>query len=251
MKLEFCFLATLDAGTVVDYHSHHALEIVYYKKGGGEIAFKDRKWDFSENTFHIAPAHIAHRQSNRTAMESICVGVSGSGLETLSGTWNDTAGQLRYPLEELRNELNGKKTACECIAHGLLGQIVGLCRRVIQDSEKSESKLRTKKVDAALHMIRKSEGKISVETLSETLYLSKDYLRYLVKKNTGESPINHIIRARMQKACHLLETSELAVSQIADRCGFNDVYYFSKFFKQHARFSPSAYRRKLFAEKHK
>jgi len=251
MKLEFCFSSVIAPGGVVASHAHNVLEIVYYKAGAGVIAFDGQEWKFAEHVFHIAPARVAHRQVNRTKMEAICVGVSGSGLEDLSGTWHDHGGQLLHPLEELLKELNGRKKSFELVANGLLGQIVGLCRRVIADGASGGGENGKGRIDQALHIIRQREGKISVEDLSGTLYISKDYLRHLVKKNTGQSPLRHIIESRMEKARHLLETTDLTVSQIADECGFNDVYYFSRFFKRNARLPPAAFRRKCASGKDK
>ena len=240
MKLEFCFLSKLAPGSVVPPHAHNVLEIVYYKTGVGEIVVGGDVWKFSENVFHIALANVAHRQTNRTALEAICVGVSGSRLEDLAGTWHDYGGQIRQPMEQLLRELNARQNYFDVVTNGLLNQIVGLCRRVIQDGGETD----VDRIGKALKMIRASAGKISVEDLSETLYISKDYLRHLVKKTTGQSPLRHIIDSRMKKARQLLETTDLTVAQIADQCGFNDVYYFSRFFKRNAKLPPTAYREK-------
>ncbi len=245
MKLEFCFVSRHNPGTFVKSHSHKALEIVYYTEGSGEIAFGNRKWDFSEYDFHIAPAGIFHKQKNTEELCGICVGVSGSGLEELSGTYRDYSGALRYPLEQLVKELNTKQESYELIANGLLEQIVGLTRRIIASQSKGPETPKNEKIDKALHMIRENEGRVSLDNISDTLYISKDYLRHLVRKSTGQSPLRHIISSRMEKAKRLLETSDKSIGEIATECGFNDIYYFSRFFKRNAKVSPAAYRKKI------
>jgi len=243
IKLEFCFVSRLSPGSHVPSHSHPVLEIVYYAQGTGGIAFSGQRWDFSKNDFHIAPAGVAHEQNNTSELVAICVGVSGSGLEGLVGTWSDPAGELRDPMNRLASELVAKKASYELIAQGLLAQVVGLTRRVIQTKTSVSPVTSAQRIEKAMHIIRESEGKVSLASLSDTLYLSKDYLRHLVKKSTGQSPLRHIIASRMEKACRLLETTPLTVAVIAEECGFNDVYYFSKFFKRNAKLPPSAYRR--------
>ena len=179
-------------------------------------------------------------------MNAICVGVSGSGLEDLAGAWRDPSGTLRYPLELLARELNAKETAYELIANGLLSQIVGLTRRVIQSAPSTDS-ARSERIEKALHIIRENDGNVSLDELSDTLFISKDYLRHLVKKTTGQSPLRHAIASRMEKAKHLLATTRLTVAEVAAECGFNDVYYFSKFFKRNAKLPPAAYRKQRLA----
>ena len=242
MKLEFCFTSRLRPGFHVKSHSHKALEIVYYLEGDGEIAFSDRCWDFSENSFHIAPAGTAHEQRNSTEMNAFCLGVSGSGLEDVSGTWRDHTGMLRYPLELLLSELNAKQDSYEIIAQGLLAQIVGLTRRLIS-SHPPSGDINSRRIDKALHIIREKQGQVSLDKLSDTLYISKDYLRHLVKSTTGQSPLRHIISSRMEKAKHLLESTRLTVAEVAAECGFNDVYYFTRFFRRNAKLPPAAYRK--------
>ncbi len=245
MKLEFCFVSRHRPGAWVRSHSHNVLEIVYYVEGEGEIAFNDQRWRFAENDFHIAPAGVAHEQRNTVELAAICVGVSGSGLEDLAGTWRDNAGGLRYPLKLLASELDAKESSYELVAQGLLSQIVGLARRIVQTGAPTAGTTNAGRIEKALHIIRENEGDVSLDDLSDTLYLSKDHLRHLVKRTTGQSPLRHIIASRMEKARRLLETTELTVAEVAERCGFNDVFYFSKFFKRNAKLPPAAYRRQF------
>ncbi|MFZ2657713.1 MAG: AraC family transcriptional regulator [Victivallales bacterium] len=249
MKLEFCFVSRLNPGALVKSHSHNALELVYYTEGRGRISFDRRSWDFSEHDFHIAPAGISHKQKNTEDLCAICVGVSGSGLEDLSGTWHDHSGTLRYPLEQLVKELNAKEESCELITNGLLEQIVGLTRRIMASQSKGAAAHKSEKIDKALHIIRENEGRISLDNISDTLYISKDYLRHLVSKSTGQSPLRHIISSRMEKAKRLLETTDRSIGDVAVECGFNDIYYFSRFFKRNAKLPPAAYRKRSQGEK--
>jgi AraC family transcriptional regulator of arabinose operon len=46
----------------------------------------------------------------------------------------------------------------------------------------------------------------------------------------------------MAKARELLDTSELAIARIAEQCGYQDPYYFSRIFKKTHSISPARYR---------
>lgn len=53
------------------------------------------------------------------------------------------------------------------------------------------------------------------------------------------TPNRYLIQRRIETAKSMLETQSLTVSEIAALCGFSDVYYFSKVFKQLCGIPPS------------
>lgn len=65
------------------------------------------------------------------------------------------------------------------------------------------------------------------------------------QKTTGVSPIEYLIRLRMNKARDLLSATELPVSEIARLCGYENEFYFSNAFKKRTERSPTAYRASL------
>jgi AraC-like DNA-binding protein len=69
----------------------------------------------------------------------------------------------------------------------------------------------------------------------------RSFIRYF-KKLTGYPPAKYITLRRMELAKNLLEESDLSISDIMYRSGFNDLSYFSKLFKKHYSLSPRTYR---------
>jgi AraC family transcriptional regulator of arabinose operon len=82
---------------------------------------------------------------------------------------------------------------------------------------------------------------IMVEDLASLLHFHPNYFIHFFKHHIGFSPIQYINKLRLEKAKHLLLSSQKSISEIANSIGM-DVYYFSKFFKQHNGFSPKKYR---------
>ncbi len=64
---------------------------------------------------------------------------------------------------------------------------------------------------------------------------------YVQKYN--RSPKADLLEIRMELARQLLSYTELSVTEIAERCGFKSIYYFSKYFKQTVGVAPSEYGR--------
>jgi AraC family transcriptional regulator of arabinose operon len=82
---------------------------------------------------------------------------------------------------------------------------------------------------------------LTVEELAQIAHFHPNYFIQLFKNFTGNSPIQYINRARLEKAKHLLTMTELNVSAIADAVGL-ELSYFSRMFRDHNGISPTAYR---------
>ena len=89
---------------------------------------------------------------------------------------------------------------------------------------------------------------LSVEELSEKLGMSRVRLYKKIKQITGKTPIEFIRVIRLKRAAQLLRESQLNVSEIAYRTGFNSPKVFSKYFKEEFGILPSLYQDKEGAE---
>ncbi len=72
--------------------------------------------------------------------------------------------------------------------------------------------------------------------------LSYSYFKKLFIDKYGCPPVKHITRLKISRACELLQTGKFSVSEIANLCGFENVYYFSNVFKKHTGVSPKNYK---------
>ena len=93
------------------------------------------------------------------------------------------------------------------------------------------------------------DADLSLVSLSGMLDVSPNHLSACIKKYTGETFINILIRKRMEAARELLCTSGLKIQEISQRCGYTDQHYFSYCFKKYCGESPNAMRRRLEQEK--
>ncbi len=82
----------------------------------------------------------------------------------------------------------------------------------------------------------------SINELSRLAGMSKSGLIGAFREATGHSPIDYLIRIRLQKAAELLTHSDLPVSVIAFECGFHDSNYLSRQFRRVYRVSPRQFR---------
>ncbi len=79
--------------------------------------------------------------------------------------------------------------------------------------------------------------------LAGIAHVSEEHLRRLCRKELGRSPMQHLTFLRLQRARHLLATTEDKVEAIANSVGFSSTFTFSNTFKSWIGARPSEYRR--------
>ncbi len=86
--------------------------------------------------------------------------------------------------------------------------------------------------------------KISLDKIARNMYLSPVYISKIFKEETGESPINYLIKIRLEKARDILLSGDGgSIKHIANTVGYDDVYHFSKLFKKYYGISPLYYKK--------
>ena len=81
--------------------------------------------------------------------------------------------------------------------------------------------------------------KITVDDLSTLVDLNPVYFGTLFKENMGCSVKKYINTLKINHAENLLLSGEVTVSEAAFKCGFDDIFYFSKLFKSIKGYPPS------------
>lgn len=108
---------------------------------------------------------------------------------------------------------------------------------IIYQKDTSVMDTRIKKV---LHyMSNHFNQPLTVQKMAELVGLSDMYFGCLFKQETGMSFRKLLTSIRMNRAEEMLYSGEYKINEIADACGFSDVFYFSKLFKENRGFAPS------------
>ncbi|TCC97958.1 AraC family transcriptional regulator [Pedobacter frigidisoli] len=81
-------------------------------------------------------------------------------------------------------------------------------------------------------------GQPSVKLISEQMNISPNYLSDLLRNMTGQNTQQHIQNRVIKKAKHILLTSDLSVSEVAYKLGFEHTQSFNKLFKNKTKTSP-------------
>lgn len=86
-----------------------------------------------------------------------------------------------------------------------------------------------------------ADPNISLSTLCALTGFSDTYFRKLFFEIYGTTPVKYITKQRIDYAIELIETGYYSIEDISEKCGFEDVKYFSTVFKKSIGCSPSQY----------
>lgn len=84
---------------------------------------------------------------------------------------------------------------------------------------------------------------ISLADVAQCVHMSQYHFSRLFKRECGYSPHEYIILVRINRAKHLLKTTDLPVKIIAQNVGYQNVTTFTNAFSNRVGLSPSAFRR--------
>ena len=82
----------------------------------------------------------------------------------------------------------------------------------------------------------------SIHEMAAIATMSMEHLRRLCLRELGRSPRKHLTFLRIQRACHLLSTTDEKISTIAKAVGFDNSFAFATTFRKWTGLQPSAHR---------
>jgi AraC-like DNA-binding protein len=93
-----------------------------------------------------------------------------------------------------------------------------------------------------LEIERRYHQSLTIAELAEIAALSPNYFLTAFRRHFGTTPIQYQQDLRMKRAKWLLDNTSLSCQTIADEVGYQDIFFFSKFFKKVVGVSPTIYR---------
>jgi AraC-like DNA-binding protein len=85
--------------------------------------------------------------------------------------------------------------------------------------------------------------KKNLEAVARRLNMSYSSFRRLFRAETGFSPGQFALETQLQRASEMLVHTDIRCGEIAEQCGFESVYYFSRVFRKKRGQTPTAFRK--------
>jgi len=86
---------------------------------------------------------------------------------------------------------------------------------------------------------------ISIEQLANLIFISKDHLIRLFKKQMNTTPVHYINQKKIEKAQLMILVDEDNIQQLSFKLGFENISYFNRLFKKITGETPLSYRRRI------
>ena len=152
-------------------------------------------------------------------------------------------GKLRL-LGQLQAEQN-----TEFQTRNLLSEIWLLLLEEIRNLDASKLRTPQKNQDRILTMLafiqENFSEKLTLEEIADAAAVSTRECLRCFRDSIHQSPMEYLIEYRVQMAKKLLETTDMSITDIALRCGFNSNSYFTKLFHRSCGKTPNVYRKEL------
>jgi AraC-like DNA-binding protein len=144
--------------------------------------------------------------------------------------------------EVMERECNDEQVGREVALRAKLLELMVYLSRAYTNSDTTEAHalLRVGNVIGALENDFSKDWKL--EDLLKIAHMSRSNLMRVFRKATGQTPIEYLVRLRIQRAMEMLRNSDLSITEIALEVGFNDSNYFTRQFRRALSLSPRQFR---------
>jgi AraC-like DNA-binding protein len=256
-----------------EVHTHDAVEVVYVVRGGGVNIVDGRPYPIMRGDLYVIDVDSTHAFSTEGALDiynllfksslyttaeldelralphfsSFFLGHErGSNKERPKLTFTPPLSEtIERTLERLTAEFAEQRPGYRQLAKALFTELViTVCRSHGAGSEIAGT-IDDGPVARAINFLHQHYAdRLTVEDLASLTGLSTGYFGELFKQHTGQTVHHYLTKLRVDRARALLAESELSVTAICHRTGFEDGGYFAKVFKREVGVSPRDYRKK-------
>lgn len=152
---------------------------------------------------------------------------------------------IKSILKEYFHKELGYELAIKAYIYQLLVLLLrGYVDKVLTESELEERKRALQRFEGVFNFIKENYAeKISLNDLANYANLSLHHFCRTFKQITGKTTTDYINGIRLDKSINYLKKTDLNITEIAMKCGFDSINYFSRLFKKYYNISPTKYRK--------
>lgn len=252
-------------GYAVGTHLHRQFDqLLICERGAGSILLEDGRHEFQAPAVLVVPSLTLHSLAFDENSERWVVSIGKDyfrGLKERAPEFAEIMSRVRclqfeahdreylelqHVLDKLEWEQRSSASCHEIVTEALLiDLLVGVLRK-IQDREPAVVGEEASEQDLHESFTRLLEEhhteNWTLQKFADTLGIRVSRLRAACHTVSGESPIKIINTRILMEAKRCLTHTDLSISEVACRLGFEDASYFSRFFKSRCGQTPSEYK---------
>lgn len=254
-------------------HSHEFVELVVVSSGSGVHYTKDQEYIIRAGDVFVL--HKGHAHGYRETQD-LCIYnvlyepqvmlVEHHGIGLLPGYQALFSLEPRYRkehrfesrlrlsdsdlvnvvglLDRIIHELGRRERGFQFVATALFMQLVATLSRLYSRSDSRAAHELLDLENLIAYLETRLDEPLRLEDLAARSHISVSTLLRRFKKATGLTPIDFLVRLRLEKARRMLRETRMPITEISYQTGFSDSNYFARQFRKNIGMSPGEYRRR-------
>lgn len=224
-------------GNFLPYH-----ELIFHFSGKNKVIFNEKILFTNENSIRFLPKgktknYIVHREEHGECIDIFFdtnIPIAQEAFDLSCNNAPQTASLFKKLFSVWVAKNSGYYFECLSLLYQIFAQL---------QKENYIPNRQYQQIKPAIDYINEHflNEKISVVFLANLCGISESYLKKLFLKKFGVPPVKYIIQMKMNYACDLLRYGQYSVTQIAEICGYSNVYYFSRQFKETFLITPTEF----------
>ena len=258
----------------VSHHWHEEVELIYIEEGDFELEINMEKIEVKNNTFYFSNSEELHYLVGKPPIResAIVFDLKLLSFEMFDYGQNNIikpllTGEIKFPrsidgsttygkeiYKEFINIINAysfKEIAWYIHIKASLLKILAILveNNLLINSSNSTQNNNNYKVMIIKNILsyiqNNYKNKIYIKDLSSLANMNEQYLCRFFKKAIGKTVTDYINEYRIEKAVELLQNKDIKILEICLECGYDNVGYFIKKFKEYKSCTPSEYRKEI------
>jgi AraC-like DNA-binding protein len=232
----------------MDFHCHNYFQAIQVLDGQLEVDY-GAGWKIIDlGSVHVLPAGCSHRLRTNTGHRQFGLNFTPKAdemglLSTIKITFPAPAIQGMCFLKPWEEQLMEDASAVASARLRLLHVLEDWTITLIETKDRNQSNPEATRLAGLLKSWNRRPAKVG--DVAKRLYCSRAKAQRICKRQFGCGIATLHEKMRMKEAVHLLLNAGLSVGDVADQCGFGDIYSFTRVFTRVMGNSPSAFRRKI------
>lgn len=253
-------------------HWHEHVEMLYFVSGSASVGCGSKNYEVETGDLIIVNSSELHKlESKDNNLVYYCIIYD---LPLLLGSESDTCNtkylsQISQNRILFKNQIRQDRECNDCIEkmlseyeHAVFGyelEIKSLMLHLITILLRNhvDRTLTPEEHDRKMQMLFRFEklfqyievhyaSPITTQSCASHLNLSLSHFCHIFKEVTGQGLTDYVNRIRISKAQTLLQGTDMSITEIALAVGFNDLGYFTRFFKKVTKTTPSGFRKTVY-----
>lgn len=242
-----------DAKYRVARQNYESYLLLYVQRGSGYFWIDSVRTAVAEGSLVLLDCYKPHRYGTDTGWDILWCHFSGAGAQGYYEMVQRSRSQIIHPhmpssairaLEKMFRMFHHERQVSEAMInrHLVCALTEFLTNNSTADSQRSDAR---DFEDVFSYIAQHLDQPISLQDLADQAALSPYYFCRVFREETGFTPNQYLINARVNAAKFFLRTTDLPNKAIIARCGFNSESGFCTVFKRLTGKTPHQYRKDM------